>query len=105
MYDMPELYGQFVCTKPCDIIIYNCILGGEECIKDVNEELWHQAMIEESQPPPPFYSRSFEINAANLVVEAFDLSHDEITSTNWKSVYLHMIDNYEYIHNPSMEMT
>ena len=63
-------------------MIHNCILGGEECIKDVDEELWHQAKIEESQPPPPFYSRSFEVNTTNMVVEGFGLSHDEITSSN-----------------------
>jgi hypothetical protein len=76
MYDMPEFYG------------------GEECIKEVDKELWYQAKIEESQPPPPFYSSSFRVNAMHFLDEEFGLSRDDITSLNWKAVYLHMIQNY-----------
>ena len=69
------------------------VVGGTECLKDVGHQLWHQAMVEESQPPPSFYSRSFKANAENLLDEKFGLLHDEITPETWKLVYLNVIHN------------
>ena len=72
-------------------------IGGEECLKDVDQQLWEQAMIQESQPPPPFYSRDFEESAAFLLEQQFGLFHDEITPNTWITVYLHLIQSYEFV--------
>ena len=68
-------------------------IGAEDCIKEIDEALWCQAMREEALPPPEFYPRNFEAMASQFIEEELGLAHAELTSDNWRTVYLHMIQN------------
>ena len=73
--------------------VYIIYIGAEDCIKEVDEALWSQAMREEALSPPRFYPRDCENNALQFIEEELGLSHAELASNNWRTVYLHMIRN------------
>ena len=88
--------NSLVCSQFCSYFIYivlhiNTVIGAVDCIKKVNETLWKEALDDESQSPPPFYSHDFQVNALQCIRDGLGISHDEISTTNMKRVYLHLI--------------
>lgn len=62
----------------------------------MDEALWYQAKRDESQPPPPFYPRDFEVKASEFIEGELGLSRGEITSDKWRTIYVHMIQRMIY---------
>ena len=76
------------------VLYYNNIhiLGAEDCIKEVDEALWIEAYDKESVPPPPFYPDDFKA-WAKVCLQQLHLSQAQITTTNIKLVYMHLISS------------
>ena len=72
-------------------------VGAENCLKSVDGELWLKAVIEKSQPPPPFYCVEFE-DWANAVYETMGLTHANVTPNNCRAVYIKLIQYMDYCH-------
>jgi len=51
-------------------------------------------MLNESQRPPKFFSNSFEMLADNYLHDQFSMTTDDITHTNLKQVYRHLVDYF-----------
>ena len=93
LYDVPELFDMLpILFLLYYIVLYiNTVIGAVDCIKKVDEALWKQALDDESQSPPPFYSHDFQVNALQCIRDGLGISHDEISTTNMKRGYLHLI--------------
>ena len=63
--------------------------GAVDCMKEVDQSLWSQAVLDESQSPPPFYSSDFEVNA----LQCIDELGIQIVPANMKSVYIYLLEN------------
>lgn len=66
-----------------------CLIGKENCLKEVNPDIWVYAFLKESVDPPSFTVDSFNV-WADSQLRVIGLSREDITLTNCKSVYLYL---------------
>ena len=51
-------------------------------------------MVQESQRTPKFFSNSLKLLADDYLRDQFNMTTDDITSTNLKDVYRHLVDYF-----------
>ena len=52
-------------------------------------------MVSESEPPAPFYSEQFKEWADYVMMRDFHMNQVDITQSNCRDVYLHLLEEAE----------
>ena len=78
-------------------IIRGFLAGAEDYLKSVDGQLWVQAVIDKSQPPPPFYCVEFK-DWADAVYADMGLTQANVTPYNCRAIYIKLI-HYMYLCN------
>lgn len=60
-------------------------------------ELWVESVIEESEPPPPFYCEAFR-EWADAAYEHMGLTQANVTPNNCRAMYIKLIQYMDFCH-------
>ena len=64
----------------------------QNCLQEIDTDLWARAMLQESEAPPLFYDDIFQSEAAAVLHNDLHMRHTDITFGNCKTVYIHLVN-------------
>ena len=89
IYLLPEEYGMYVSIL--NHIQCTILLGGEQCLLEVEERLWIYAMSNESTEEGEFFNGEFEEVTSGILHKSKNLDRHDITVENFKEIYTHLL--------------
>ena len=99
MFDVPEQFG--TCDLKCMQLLRQTVMthiivlhiaGGEDCLQQVDRDLWTLSSRQMVQSAPAFYPPSFRRRATRCI-RRIGFTPDTLSVATLKAVYLYLISN------------